>query len=156
MKKIIKSFVALFVVSLVVVNVNAQLASDMPASKAQKTTEESKVTKPVVAIQTASSIPSKPEVITTKKANAVDSKNATAGVVLVTSASEKPVGVKQIPEVSDQDGVKPVLSTDAVKVIPSSAKLGAGSTEAEKVVKEEAKPDVGNADKKMSDMKKQN
>ena len=40
MKKIIKSFVALFVVSLVVVNVNAQLASDMPASKAQKTTEK--------------------------------------------------------------------------------------------------------------------
>ncbi|MBK7292100.1 MAG: hypothetical protein IPI78_18805 [Chitinophagaceae bacterium] len=47
MKKIIKSFVALFVVSLVVVNVNPQLLM-MPASKAQKTTEESKVTKPVV------------------------------------------------------------------------------------------------------------
>ncbi len=64
--------------------------------------------------------------------------------------------MKTSSEVSNQGGVNPVLSTDAVKIIPSSAKLEAGSAEAAKVVKEEAKPDAGNADKKMSDMKKQN
>ncbi len=153
MKNIIKSSITLFVVSLITVNVNAQLASDMPA---QKVTEANKVSKPVVAIQTASSMPSKPEVVTAKKVNTVDSKNTVAGVVLATSASEKSVGVKQVSEVSNQGGVNPVLSTDAVKIIPSSAKLEAGSAEAAKVVKEEAKPDAGNADKKMSDMKKQN
>ncbi|MBK8312425.1 MAG: hypothetical protein IPL04_17460 [Chitinophagaceae bacterium] len=85
MKNIIKSSITLFVVSLITVNVNAQLASDMPA---QKVTEANKVSKPVVAIQTASSMPSKPEVVTAKKVNTVDSKNTVAGVVLATSASE--------------------------------------------------------------------
>lgn len=112
MKKILKSFFVLFTFSFLTVSVNAQLASDASASKTTKATETSK-TMPTVSIpQTASSTTVKAEdlKVTKPKLATDDGNKMPAGVVIVTSTTEKVI-TKPVM-ISDQGGVKPVTTTD--------------------------------------------
>jgi len=112
MKKILKSLFIMSAVSLIAVSVNAQLASDASSSKTIKATETSKTTKVVSAPQTASATAVKAEDMKTTKSKLAteDTNKVPAGVVIVTSGTEKVIA-KPVT-ISDQGGIKPVTTTD--------------------------------------------
>lgn len=160
----LKSFIAVSALCFATAQVNAQMASDAPASanSAKAPAAAKVVTTP--AVQTASSPSAAKAEVKATTPSASSSKAATpvtassaAGVSFGTDAAKAATpsaATVSAPVVSDQGGVKPLLSSDySAKTAP--VKIEAGPVETEKV-KEVPKADPGNTDSKPVEAKKNN